>query len=181
MQIASSGRPVTLYSLDMAKKHGNQRLTPKQDDFCHKFLELKSASAAYRAAYDAENSRPETVHRRAAELLDNGKVAARLDELRAGANKYTEITLEEVSNALRSALDMALESGQSSAATQAAMGLGKLAGLVTDRQRVETIDAGEAHLAALKDLAAAPAEPKPPAVGADVLDITQQDGPVVRH
>ena len=27
-------------------KHANQRLTPKQDDFCHKFLELKSASAA---------------------------------------------------------------------------------------------------------------------------------------
>jgi len=53
--------------------------------------------------------------------------------------------------------------------------------LVTDRQRVETIDAGEAHLAALKDLAAAPAEPKPPAAEAKVLDITQQDGPVVRH
>ena len=45
--------------------------------------------------YDAAGSKPETVHRRASELLDNGKVAARLDELRAGANKYTEITLEE--------------------------------------------------------------------------------------
>jgi len=133
-------------------KHSNQRLTPKQDDFCHKFLELKSASAAYRAAYGAENSKPETVHRNASALLSNNKVATRLDELRAGAAQYTEITLEEVSNALRSALEMALDSGQSSAATQAAMGLGKLGGLVTDRQRIETVDEGQAHLDALREL-----------------------------
>ena len=133
-------------------KHSNQRLTPKQDDFCHKFLELKSASAAYRASYNAANSKPETVHRCATDLLNNPKVAARLDELRAGATKYTEITLEEVSNALRSALEMALDSGQSSAATQAAMGLGKLGGLVTDRQRIETVDEGQAHLDALREL-----------------------------
>ena len=132
---------------------GNQKLTPKQDDFCHKFLELKSASAAYRASYNAANSKPETVHRCATDLLNNPKIAARLDELRAGATKYTEITLEEVSTALRTALEMALESGQSSAATQAAMGLGKLGGLVTDRQRIETVDEGQAHLDALRELA----------------------------
>jgi len=132
---------------------GNQKLTPKQDDFCHKFLELKSASAAYRAAYDAEKSRPETVHRNAAALLNNNKIITRLDELRAKADQYTEITLEEVSTALRTALDMALDSGQSSAATAAAMGLGKLGGLVTDRQRIETVDEGQAHLDALQELA----------------------------
>ena len=132
---------------------GNQRLTPKQDDFCHKFLELKSASAAYRAAYDAEKSRPETVHRNAAALLNNNKIITRLDELRAKADQYTEITLEEVSTALRTALEMALDSGQSSAATAAALGLGKLGGLVTDRQRIETVDEGQAHLDALQELA----------------------------
>ena len=132
---------------------GNQKLTPKQDDFCHKFLELKSASAAYRAAYDAEKSRPETVHRNAAALLNNNKIITRLDELRAKADQYTEITLEEVSTALRTALEMALDSGQSSAATAAAMGLGKLGGLVTDRQRIETVDEGQAHLDALQELA----------------------------
>ena len=142
-------------------KHANQRLTPKQDDFCHKFLELKSASAAYREVYDAAGSKPETVHRRASELLDNGKVAARLDELRAGANKYTEITLEEVSTALRTALAMALDSGHSSAATAAAMGLGKLGGLVTDRRRIETVDEGQAHPEALRELAEKRAEKNP--------------------
>ena len=132
---------------------GNQRLTPKQDDFCHKFLELKSASAAYKASYNAANSKPETVYRCAPDLLTTPKIAARLDALRAKANKYTEITLEEVSTALRTALDMALDSGQSSAATAAAMGLGKRGGLVTDRQRIETVDEGQAHLDALQELA----------------------------
>jgi len=86
-------------------------------------------------------------------LLNNNKTVTRLDELRAKADQYTEITLEEVSAALRTALEMALESGQSSAATQAAMGLGKLGGLVTDRQRIETVDEGQAHLDALRELA----------------------------
>ena len=132
---------------------GNQKLTPKQNDFCHKFLELKSASAAYRVAYDAERCRPETVHRNAAALLNNNKIATRLDELRAKADQYTEITLEEVSGALRTALEMARETGQLSAATAAAMGLGKLGGLVTDRQRIETVDEGQAHLEALQEMA----------------------------
>ena len=139
-------------------KHANQRLTPKQDDFCHKFLELKSASAAYREVYDAANSKPETVHRNATALLNNSKVATRLDELRAKADQYTEITLEEVSTALRTALDQALDRGQSGAAVAAAMGLGKLGGLVTDRQRIETVDEGQAHLEALRELAEKRAE-----------------------
>ena len=139
-------------------KHANQRLTPKQDDFCHKFLELKSASAAYREVYDAAGSKPETVLRNATTLLNNSKVATRLDELRAKADQYTEITLEEVSGALRTALDQALDRGQSGAAVAAAMGLGKLGGLVTDRQRIETVDEGQAHLEALRELAEKRAE-----------------------
>ena len=111
-------------------KFANQKLTPKQDAFCRKFLELKSASAAYREVYDAANSKPETVHQNATTLLNNTKVATRLDELRAKADRYTEITLEEVSTALRTALEQALDRGQSGAAVAAAMGLGKLGGLV---------------------------------------------------
>ena len=176
-------------------KHSNQRLTAKQEDFCRKFMELKSASDAYRAAYSAENSKKETVHRRASELLDNSKVAARLDELRAQVTKHVEITLGEVSGALREALTMALERGQTGSAVAAANGLAKLGGLIVDQQRVENVDANEAHLDALRELAAAPApapapdpapepaEPAPePAVGTPhTLDITPESGGVVRH
>ena len=40
--------PLLVGGLMSQSKHANQRLTPNQDDFCHKFLELKSASASYR-------------------------------------------------------------------------------------------------------------------------------------
>jgi len=174
------------------KKHANQRLTAKQEDFCRKFMEMKSASDAYRASYSAENSKKETVHRRATELLDNSKVAARLDELRAQADKHTEITLGEVSKALRQALTMALERGQTGSAVAAANGLAKLGGLIVDQQRIENVDANEAHLEALRDLAAAPAAPDPtpepaesepePAVGTpNIIDITQASGNSIRH
>ena len=68
-------------------------------------------------------------------------------------DQYTEITFEEVSGALRTALEQALDRGQSGAAVAAAMGLGKLGGLVTDRRRVETVDEVQAHLEALRKLA----------------------------
>ena len=127
-------------------KYTNQRPTPKQKAFCHKFLELKSASTAYREVYDAAKRKPETVHRNATTLLNNNKVSARFDKLRAKASAYAETTLEEVSGALRTALDQALERDQSGAAMAAAMGLGKRGGLVTDRSRIETVDEGQAHL-----------------------------------
>ena len=176
-------------------KHSNQRLTAKQEDFCRKFMELKSASDAYRSVYSAEKSKKETVHRRASELLDNSKVAARLDELRAQADKHVEITLGEVSGALREALTMALERGQTGSAVAAANGLAKLGGLIVEQQRIENVDANEAHLEALRELAAAPApapEPEPapeppepapePAVGTPhLLDITPESDDAVRH
>ena len=59
---------------------------------------------------------------------------------------------------LRTALEQALDRGQSGAAVAAAMGLGKLGGLVTDRQRIETVDEGQAHLEALRELAEKRAE-----------------------
>ena len=60
-------------------------LTPKQEQFCLFYLKEGNASEAYRQAYDAERMKDTTVHRKAKELLDNGKVAARLDQLRATA------------------------------------------------------------------------------------------------
>ena len=34
------------------RKFANQTLTPKQDDFCRRFLELKLASVIYRETYN---------------------------------------------------------------------------------------------------------------------------------
>lgn len=75
-------------------------LTQKQENFCLAVASGKSASDAYRDAYDAENCSPTTINRKAKELMDNGKIAARLEELRAPGIRNAEITAEMVLRAL---------------------------------------------------------------------------------
>jgi phage terminase small subunit len=71
-------------------------LTPKQDSFCQKYIELGNASEAYRQSYDASDMKPETVNRKAKELLDNGKIAARIEELKARQLRRHDVTIERV-------------------------------------------------------------------------------------
>ena len=59
------------------------RLTAKQQAFCQEVLVARTASEAYRRVYNAGGMKPASVHRRVTELLDNGKVAARIAELQA--------------------------------------------------------------------------------------------------
>lgn len=74
----------------------NKTLTEKQERFCQKYIELKDASAAYRASYNAENMKDTTIHVRACELLKNSKVAVRLEELQAHHFKRHEITVDNI-------------------------------------------------------------------------------------
>lgn len=68
-------------------------LTIKQEAFCEKYIETGNASEAYRQSYDAGNMKPESVNRKAKELLDNGKIAARVAELRAKLEKTHSVTV----------------------------------------------------------------------------------------
>jgi hypothetical protein len=58
-------------------------MTPKQEKFCAVYVAIGNATEAYRQTYDTARMKPQTVNRKAKELVDNGKVAARLAELRA--------------------------------------------------------------------------------------------------
>ena len=61
-------------------------LTAKQEAFCQAYVagDAKgSATAAYRAAYDADGMKPASIHKESCVLLDNPKVAGRIDELNA--------------------------------------------------------------------------------------------------
>lgn len=80
-------------------------LTIKQEKFCNKYLECGNASEAYRYAYDCSKMNPATVHRKAAELLNNGKITARLDELRAEWVSKSDITKERVLTELSAILN----------------------------------------------------------------------------
>jgi len=112
-------------------------LTIKQEKFAQLVVELGDNSKAYRGAYDASRMKPESVHRKARELIENVKVAARIDELSGEAAKAHRCTVESLLIKLDTAYDTALasETPQCSAAVSAVMAQAKLCGL--DKQLVE--------------------------------------------
>jgi phage terminase small subunit len=114
-------------------------LTIKQENFCLVYIETGNASEAYRRAYDAKKSKPETINRTAKELIDNPNIAARIKELREPLIKKAQLTVDDLVKELEEARIAALtaETVQASAATAATMGKAKLLGLVTDKQQHE--------------------------------------------
>jgi len=77
-----------------------QGLTLRQEKFCLAYVECGNASEAYRQTYNASRMKPQTVNRKAKELLDNGKIAARVNELRAELAKRNIWTREQSVKAL---------------------------------------------------------------------------------
>ncbi|WP_341928806.1 terminase small subunit [Methyloversatilis discipulorum] len=108
-------------------------LTSKQEAFCLAYIEKENASDAYRSAYEAKNMAPATVNRKAKELLDNGKIAARIAEIRAAAAARVGLTLEQHLNDLKRLRDLAETNGKYGPAVQAEVARGKAAGLYTDK------------------------------------------------
>lgn len=58
-------------------------LTEKQERFCLKYTECLNASEAYRYAYDCRKMSAKSVWRKAAELMANGNVAARIEYIQS--------------------------------------------------------------------------------------------------
>jgi len=108
-------------------------LTQKQEAFCIAYLETGNASEAYRQAYSTRNMKPASINVKASELLANGKIAVRLDELRKPAIEAAQITLESHLADLKMLRDKALEAEQFSAAIAAETNRGKAAGLYTEK------------------------------------------------
>ena len=111
-------------------------LTAKQEAFCLAYIETGNASEAYRTAYDAENCKPESVNRLAKELMDNIKIASRLDEIRKPIRERAEITLESHLERLKHLSNMAETAEQYSAAIKAEESRGKASGLYTDKKEI---------------------------------------------
>ena len=106
-------------------------LTPKQENFCQLFIELGNASEAYRQAYDADSMNENTVNREAKRLLDNPKIATRLELIRKGHQTRHNLTVDDLLQELEEARKAAFdgERTQVSAAVAATMGKAKLLGL----------------------------------------------------
>lgn len=78
------------------------KLSVKQENFCNYYIECGNASEAYRRAYSCSNMKDESINRKAIELLNNGKISARVKGLQEELKKKSDITKEEVLNMLKS-------------------------------------------------------------------------------
>lgn len=108
-------------------------LTPKQEAFCLAYDETGNASEAYRRSYNASRMKPESVNRKAKELTDNVKIAARLGELRAGHVERHNVTIDDIRTMLLEDREFARKVAAASASVSATLGLAKLYGLLTDK------------------------------------------------
>jgi phage terminase small subunit len=130
---------------DKAAKAGNGEqalLTPKQENFCLAYIETGNASEAYRRSYDASGMSDTSINRKAKELLDNGKIAARLAALRAPVVQKAQITLEKHLNDLKRLRDMAEASEKYGPAIQAEIARGKASGLYVEKTELTGPEGG---------------------------------------
>ena len=133
------------------------KLTIKQEKFARQYVGPcnGNASEAYRKVYSAEKMSDEAVWVAASRLLSHAKVSLWVDGLKAAYHDQEAITVEEICEKLRHIHAGATAAGQWSAASQAAMGLAKLGGLLVEKRQVSIDDEG-AHLEAVEALADAP-------------------------
>ncbi len=74
----------------------DMKLSIKQENFCNYYIESGNASDAYRRSYCCAKMKDATVNRKAVELLNNGKVTARVSELQGELKKKSDITKERI-------------------------------------------------------------------------------------
>ena len=70
-------------------------LTPKQEQFVKNIIDGMSQADAYRNSYDTSRMSDKTVHEKASRLMADGKVKARLQELRDQMMKPSIMSAQE--------------------------------------------------------------------------------------
>jgi phage terminase small subunit len=111
------------------------KLTIKQEKFCNLYIELGNASEAYRQSYNCEKMKPESVNIKAFELLNNGKITLRIEELRSELAERHDITKDTLINELEEARQIAKETAKAASMVSATMGKARILGL--DKQVIE--------------------------------------------
>lgn len=102
-----------------------------------------SQADAYRAAYDAGKMKPETVQKRASELMGNGAIAGRVRELQEAGASIAVYTLVEHLGRLDDLSRASEEEGKYAEAIKAEELRGKAAGFYTERQQIDHTTNGE--------------------------------------
>lgn len=79
-------------------------MTPKQEAYCQAIADGMTQADAYRTAFNAGKMKPETIHKRASELMSNGEVTGRVVELKAKLAEKALWTREDSVRTLQSVL-----------------------------------------------------------------------------
>lgn len=64
----------------MTKKN-DEKLTPKQENFCREYIKSGNASDAYKKSYNAQKMKSTTINETASRMLKERKICARIAEL----------------------------------------------------------------------------------------------------
>ena len=131
------------------------KLTAKQELFAQCIADGMGQADAYRTAYDAEGMKDSTVHPKASRMLSEGKIRARVDELKAMVVEKQLWTREMSVKGLIQAYRIAQDAKTSTGMTAAVKELNNMHGfneptklsitgnLVTRIERVVTDDNSE--------------------------------------
>ena len=76
-------------------------LTQLQEKFSQLVVSGMTQADAYRVSFSADKMKPETIHKRASEMMAKGEVMGRVDELRKELSKKALWTREESVEALK--------------------------------------------------------------------------------
>lgn len=71
-------------------------LTPKQELFCQKYVLTGNKSEAYRIAYNADNMKDETIHKKASALTSKEEVRGRIQEIQKDLEDRNKLNLDKV-------------------------------------------------------------------------------------
>lgn len=112
-------------------------LTIKQENFCQKYVECSNASEAYRYAYNAKNCKPETIWKRAYELMDLDWIKERIQELQAEHRAKHDVTVESVTKMIKEAYELAKDKKDVTNIRGSGMDLAKLHGLIVDKKVIQ--------------------------------------------
>ena len=105
-------------------------LTPKQERFCQKYIEIGNASEAYRMVYDAANMSVGSVNVEANQLMGNPKITLRLKNLQDKHSEHHNITVSSLTNELEEARKIAANMQLPASMISATMGKAKMHGFL---------------------------------------------------
>lgn len=117
----------------------SDKLTIKQEKFCIEYLKDGNASRAYREAYEVTTTNENTINVQANKILNNPKVALRLDELRTKLEDSNILTAKQLKEFFTKVVMNTLEDDEPKLndRLKAAELLGKTMAMFTDKQEVK--------------------------------------------